>query len=76
MNSKKNSIGLPKWIEFDPFIKIPKLICATPKITDNFIFIELKKVKAFEPKYHFGSNPRGYTQSSINSTSCKWPSSL
>lgn len=42
----------------NPFNKTPKVICTTPKITDNFIFNEFMIDNSFEAIIHAGSTPK------------------
>ena len=46
-----------------PFIITPSVICITPKMTANFIFILLTKLKLLGLFNQMGSTPKEYTQS-------------
>ena len=60
-NSQVKSTICLKYIELIPLKQIPNSICVMPRMTDVFIFIELKKSNSFSEIFQAGSTPKGYT---------------
>ena len=58
-NSKKKSTQRLKWILLVALMKMPRVMCATPRITEIFIFKELTKLRLFSATDHTGSSPNG-----------------
>ena len=56
-NSKIKSIYLLKYRALKAFMKIPKELGTTPKMTEVFILRELEKVSSFVDRTQTGSNP-------------------
>jgi len=59
MNSKKKSIHDRLYALFKPLLTMPNVMCATPKITDSFIFKELLNMISWLDRYQTGSIPAG-----------------
>lgn len=55
-----------KYLALNALRHTPNDICRTPNITDIFILSEFIYVNSFLDKYHMGSTPTGYKQSSYN----------